>query len=92
MKKILCVFISLLLFGSTNTRSSECLVSSNLTFRSGKDYALFFAVQDYSEWPDLRNPISDAETIAKELRKNYGFKTEVVKNPDLEGIYKKLRK
>ena len=58
--------------------------------RPNKDYALFFAVQDYRQWPDLRNPISDAEAVAKELKNNYGFQTEIIRNPDRKTIYSKL--
>lgn len=35
--------------------------------RKGKDYALFFAVKDYDEWGELKNPVSDA--VMKELKK-----------------------
>lgn len=59
--------------------------------RIGMDYALFFAVQDYDEWSDLRNPIKDADTIAKDLRDLYGFKTEIVKNPTKRMILSKLK-
>ena len=90
MKKILTAFIFLFLFGSMNISPKECLVTPDPIFRSGKDYALFFAVQDYNEWPDLRNPIKDAETIADDLEKWYGFSTEVVKNPNKLQILQKL--
>ncbi len=59
-------------------------------YRPNKDHALFFAIQDYQKWTDLRNPISDAEAIAKELRNNYDFQTEVVRNPTRQQIYAKL--
>ncbi len=58
------------------------------------DYALFFAVNDYtpgSGFDDLGKPIENAEAIAKELHDRYGFETEVVKNPTLEQIGEKLR-
>lgn len=61
------------------------------TYRPKKDYALFFAVSDYSEWQDLRNPISDARKIAKELRDNYGFGTKIVNNPTLDKIVTTLQ-
>ncbi|MCO6476413.1 MAG: SUMF1/EgtB/PvdO family nonheme iron enzyme [Phaeodactylibacter sp.] len=60
------------------------------TPRPGKDYALFFAVEQYQEWPMLHNPIDDAEEIAKDLRELYGFNTEVVPNPTRNQIYDKL--
>lgn len=60
--------------------------------RKGKDYALFFAVEQYadSRLERLKNPISDAEKMATVLRDNYGFETEVVKNPSLDAIQRKL--
>ncbi len=63
-------------------------------FRSGKDHALFFAVNDYapgSGFEDLSKPIENAEAVAKELRERYGFETELVKNPTLDQISAKLR-
>ncbi len=62
--------------------------------RPNKDYALFFAVNDYaadSGFGDLSKPIANAEAIATELREHYGFETEVVKNPTLDQIGAKLR-
>ena len=60
------------------------------SFRPGKDYALFFAVNDYDLWPDLANPISDVELIAKDLRDLYGFETDIVRNPDRKAILDKI--
>lgn len=61
------------------------------SLRKGKDHALFIAVKDYDEWGDLRNPISDAEAIAKELSEEYDFQTEILRNPTLLQIYQKLQ-
>lgn len=66
------------------------LVDSGSDLRQGKDYALFFAVKDYDEWTDLRNPIKDAKAIAADLEQNYGFRAEVVENPTLDEIGQKL--
>lgn len=57
--------------------------------RTNKDYALFFAVEDYQDgaWSDLRNPISDAKAISKELEDTYGFNTEIIENPPKERIF-----
>ena len=62
--------------------------------RQGKDYALFIAVKDYDDngWSDLRNPISDAEAIAKELKENYNFQTEIIRNPTRNTIYDVLER
>lgn len=59
--------------------------------REGKDFALFFAVQEYDEWQDLRNPIKDTKAVAKDLRDLYGFSTEVIVNPTKQEVYKKLQ-
>ena len=59
--------------------------------RPGKDFALFFAVKDYSYWRPLNGPIQDAQKIATELKTHYGFATEIVENPTLEQIYAKLQ-
>ncbi|NJO01890.1 MAG: SUMF1/EgtB/PvdO family nonheme iron enzyme [Bacteroidia bacterium] len=56
----------------------------------GQNYALFIAVQDYAEWNDLRNPIKDAETIAQDLEKDFGFMVEILRNPHRNAIYDKL--
>lgn len=55
------------------------------------DYAILFATDEYNEWGGLANPIKDAETIALELEKNYGFQVEIVRNPTNEQIMSKLK-
>lgn len=56
-----------------------------------KDYALLFATDKYDYWNDLVNPIDDAHAIAKELREKFNFQVEIVENPNVEDIWKKLR-
>lgn len=58
--------------------------------RPGKDFALFFAVSNYDQWDDLKNPISEAEAIAKDLRELYDFQTEVVRDPTKAEIQAKI--
>ncbi len=80
----------LLLFAAFALSSS----APDASLRPGKDYALFFAVNDYgpnSGFDDLSKPIENAEAIAKELRERYGFQTEIVQNPTLDQISAKLR-
>ena len=55
------------------------------------DYALLFATDIYDSFPNLVNPIFDAETIKGELNMNYNFKTHLVKNPRRDSILAKLR-
>jgi hypothetical protein len=55
------------------------------------DYALLFTTNDYDHWPDLVNPVNDGRQIADELRKNYGYKVEVMEGGTQADILKKLR-
>ena len=55
--------------------------------RDGKDFALFFATDEYAgekdkngNWVDLPSPIRGAEAVAKNLQDNYGFETKIFKN------------
>lgn len=57
---------------------------------SPKYFALFFAIDDYDEWSDLRNPIKDALAIANDLQLHYSFEIEIVKNPSQKMIFDKL--
>ena len=54
-------------------------------------HALFFASNIYDSFSDLVNPILDATTVGVELEENYGVKTEIIDNPGLNDIMKKLR-
>jgi WD40 repeat protein len=53
--------------------------------------ALFFATNYYDSFSDLVNPVIDAESVSEELSDNYRVITEVVENPTLNDIMKKLR-
>ena len=55
--------------------------------RDGKDFALFFATDEYAgekdkngNWVDLPSLIRGAEAVAKNLQDNYGFETKIFKN------------
>ena len=85
MKKSLWLFCLPLVLGLS-------FPNTEMNLRTGKDYALFIAVQDYDHWTDLRNPVSDAQTLAKELKEEYHFSTEVVVNPRRNEIYTVLEK
>ena len=65
-------FVSLVILPFLITLLADNQLSK--TTRVGKDYALFFAVDDYKTSPDfdnLKNPIKDAEDLARELREMY---------------------
>ncbi|TVL96910.1 MAG: hypothetical protein CV087_23105, partial [Candidatus Brocadia sp. WS118] len=59
---------------------------------SEKSYALFFAVNRYDSFPDLKSPYVDAQNIAQELRDKYNFETEVIDNPTIEEMEKAIEK
>lgn len=91
-KTLFLLLINFLLPGNPLPLAGEDL--SSATSPTRRDYALFFAVNDYppgSGFDDLGKPIENAEAIAKELHERYGFQTEVVKNPTLDQISAKLR-
>jgi hypothetical protein len=56
-----------------------------------KDYALFFATDQYDNWTDLVNPVYDANTIATELKEKYGFEVDIVENATQEEILVKIK-
>ena len=55
------------------------------------DYGILFVTNDYDNWPDLVNPVNDGRMIAEELKKNYGYKIEIVEGGSQNDILKKLR-
>lgn len=55
------------------------------------DRAILIATDEYTEWENLVNPVFDANTIAEELRTNYGFDVELLLNPTAEEILLKLK-
>ena len=57
----------------------------------GITMALLFATSIYDSFSDLINPVIDLNTIAEELRNNYGVATEVVENATLNETLNKLR-
>ena len=59
-------------------------------FSIRKDRALIFALDTYKHWGYLGNPILDAEEVGKELRENYGFEVEIIKNPSDTTFLNKL--
>jgi hypothetical protein len=60
--------------------------------RTGKDYALLIASDQYQQWPPLPNPISDAKAMAKALEDYYGFETELLTNPTKLDIFNAIKK
>jgi formylglycine-generating enzyme required for sulfatase activity/uncharacterized caspase-like protein len=61
--------------------------------RKGKDYALFFAVEQYDDTrrlQKLKYPIQNARDIKATLENIYGFQCELVENPTYDQIERKL--
>jgi len=56
-----------------------------------RDFALLFATDEYKEWTNLSNPVFDAETIGGDLRDNYGFQVEIIKNASRSDILAKIK-
>lgn len=56
-----------------------------------QDYALLFGTNKYDNWSDLVNPVYDVESIGKELEERYGFKVEIVIDPEQNEVMTKLR-
>ena len=75
-----------------NASEKEITVYHSQYIREGKDYALLFAVEDYDDWTELHNPVSDAESIQHDLEELYGFQTELIKNPTRAGIFETFRR
>ncbi len=65
-------------------------ILSKLQFANRKDYALIFATDRYENWSGLNNPIAGAEALNSMLKADYGFETELIKNPSLKDIQRKL--
>jgi len=91
MKIFALLLVLLVCLTGTTTNAPEATA-----VRPGKDFALFFAVNNYDHdtstngWRDLSGPIKDAEEIAADLHRFYSFDTLVVRNPTLETIRLKL--
>jgi len=75
-------------------------VNEYIVTREGKDlaaaldmsfYALLIGIDEYDHWEDLVNPVNDILTLAKELKENYDFQTEILVNVDKKEIIRKIR-
>ncbi len=64
---------------------------NDTTARFGKDYALIICTDEYDNYNNLSNPVFDGESIGQELKDNFGFEVEVIKNPSRLEIYQALR-
>lgn len=64
---------------------------TNLSQRSGKDYVLLIATNQYDNFGQLVNPVFDATTIEEELKNYYGFETNKLIDPSIDEIYEKIR-
>jgi hypothetical protein len=75
----------------TSTDSRILKLAATESSKSRTDYALLIGINQYDEWSNLFNPVDDVKAIAKELRSNYGFQTEVVTDLTTSEIMSKLR-
>ena len=94
MKISIILTLAFLLSASVQPNPGMEKPGEAVALRPGKDIALFFAVETYAihghGLRNLQNPIENAEAIAALLKTQYGFETEVVKNPTLDVIEQKL--
>ncbi len=59
--------------------------------RCGKDYAFFFYVTTFQNgWDKLPETEGEAKSIAAELETNYGFKVELIPNPNKQQVFDKI--
>lgn len=71
---------------------AESATAPTTAWRTHKNYALLFATNKYDSWPALTNPIPDAQALAKVLKDDYGFETEVVPDSSRNDILTTLKK
>ena len=74
--------------GSASTTSSDIGTVGNIQF--GKFYALIIGNDDYTSYPDLKTPITDAKSVDVLLRERYGFKTKLLLNANRHAIMSAL--
>ncbi|MFC2124525.1 caspase family protein [Bacteroidota bacterium] len=73
------------------TISEERTINYEIPKIVRRDFALLFATDEYDEWTNLSNPVFDAETIGNDLRDNYGFQVEIVKNATRSDLLAKIK-
>ena len=75
------------------TATAADTTGAGLLVRTGRDRALLFATDRYTDpaIAGLVNPVADAEAIAAELER-LGFTVEVVRNPTRSDIYAAVRR
>lgn len=77
--------------GHQNKPSQTTIDSTLEKLEQRVDYALIIAIDEYTDFSNLVNPINDAKTIEAELKNNYGFQTEIISNPTKTEVLMKLR-
>jgi uncharacterized caspase-like protein len=58
----------------------------------GNYYALIIGNNAYTEFPQLKTPVNDAQAIARILQQKYKFKTEVLINADRAAILRTINR
>jgi len=59
---------------------------SSSSSQNSKNYAVLIATDEYNEWSDLNNPISDVEAIGNQLQNHYGFEVDILRNLDKQTL------
>ena len=91
-----------ILYKSEQTRGEEAVTRStieeepaqpginNATGAAGKNYALLFGTDIYKDYNKLNNAVYDVTKLAKLLKDDFGFETELLTNVNKEDIENKL--
>lgn len=59
----------------------------------GRLYALVIGTDNYQAkgWKKLNNPVKDAQAVAEELAKSYGYEVQLLEDKPMDTIYKAIR-
>lgn len=58
--------------------------------QAGPYFALLIGINDYQHLPKLKTAVHDSESMAELLQKQYGFETQVLRNPTRDQIKRAL--
>ncbi|MBI1782668.1 MAG: caspase family protein, partial [Sphingobacteriales bacterium] len=73
------------------TQSKTDIAGSNINVE-GKNYALLIGTDEYKDFQKLNNAVYDVTELAKFLKKDFGFETELLVNASKDEIEDKLIK
>ncbi len=77
--------------GETSSTILPKTTSSIEDLKKQTNYALLISISEYNSFDNLINPPLDVAEIAKDLSQTYDFVVEILNNPNLDDILKKLK-